>query len=134
MEILAFLAMSFAGFLILEITQNYVSEETKRLTCLYTPALIAFAPGFILNNKHRFALAFDRLLLTNNILHVNPRLSIAQAYRIGGKLMKQIKKAVGYNRRPACQYMKHDYPTLLQEVVQNIRTAAIEANSVNPAN
>lgn len=124
---LTFLLMSGLGYLVLEFSGAPFSEETRRTACLYLPAIAAPLPGVLLNNLHRFKIAMDHLLLTGDILQRHPSLSVPQAWRIGSYLMRRIKEAVGYNWRPACQYMKGEYPVLLAEVVERVRACNLPA-------
>lgn len=124
---LTFLSMSALGYLVLVISGAPFDEATKRTACLFLPGIAAPLPGLILNNIHRAKFAMDRLLLTGDILNAHPSLSTWQAFRIGGYLMGRVKETVGYNWRPAYQYMKKEYPMLLAEVVARVKVADLPA-------
>lgn len=120
-----FLGMSLLGLAVLYFSGAPFNEETKRTACLMLPAFVAPIPGIILNNLHRFRIWMDLLLLTGDILNNNPAMSVPRAYWLSRRLMKRIKETVGYNRRPACRYMRSDYPYLLTKVVQRVHESTI---------
>lgn len=126
---LTFLGMSLLGFVVLSLSGAPFNEETKRVACLLLPLAAAPFPGILLNNLHRFKMAMDHLLLTGDILIAQPHLSVPAAWRLGSGLMARIKQAVGYNRRPACRYMRNEYPFFLQKVTERVRSCSIPAGS-----
>lgn len=130
-QCLTFLSMSILGYVVLVMSGAPFDEATKRSACLFLPGIAAPFPGLVLNNIHRLKIAIDRLLLTGDILNAHPKLSIRQAYRIAGYLMGRIKETVGYNGRPAYQYMKREYPILLAEVVKRVRVTDLPAVLAN---
>lgn len=126
-QCLTFLLMSILGYVVLVMSGAPFDEATKRSACLVLPGIAAPFPGLVLNNIHRLKFAMDRLLLTGDILSAHPKLSVLQAYRIAGYLMGRVKETVGYNWRPAYQYMKREYPILLAEIVKRVRVTDLPA-------